>query len=74
MCCLAFENEDYAKIMAKMPKLGSEVETKEGKGTATYNDVINEKVSVKFTNSDGGFEIKDFDIKDIKVKTYAIKE
>lgn len=74
MCCLAFENEDYAKIMAKMPKLGSEVETKDGKGTATYNDVINEKVSVKFTNSDGGFEIKDFPIKDVKVKTYAIKE
>jgi len=74
MCCLAFENEAYAKIMAKMPKLGSEVETKDGKGVATYNDVLNEAVSVKFTDSEGGFEIKDYPISEIKVKTYAIKE
>ena len=74
MCCLAFENENYASVMKKMPKLGSEVVTPDGTGVATYDDVLAEKVSVKFTDSDGGFEIKDFDLKDIKVKTYAIKE
>lgn len=74
MCCLAFENENYASVMKRMPKLGSEVGTPQGNGIATYDDVLGEKVSVKFTDDNGGFEIKDFPLKDVKVKTYAIKE
>lgn len=74
MCCLAYENDAYAKVMAKMPKLGSEVETAQGKGIASYNDVLAEKVSVKFTGADGLVEIKDFPLDEVKVKTYAIKK
>ena len=74
MCCLSYENEAYSKIMAKMPKLNSEVETPDGKGKAVYNDVLKEVVSVKFTSSDDSVEIKDYPLSKIKVKTYAVKD
>ncbi len=50
MCCLSYENEFYAEMNQKMPKLNSAVKTKDGVGTAVYNDLLKGKVTVKFTN------------------------
>lgn len=74
MCCLSFENEAYSEVMARMPKLNSEVETPDGKGKVVYNDVLNETVSVKFVLKDESVEVKDFPLASVKVKTYAIKD
>ena len=63
MCCLAYENEFYAEIMSKMPKLNSKVKTKDGIGQVVYNDVLKERVVVKFVTEDS-----------TKIETYAIGE
>lgn len=63
MCCLAYENEFYAEIMSKMPKLNSKVKTKDGIGQVVYNDVLKERVMVKFVTEDS-----------TKIETYAIGE
>ena len=63
MCCLAYENELYADISVKMPKLNSKVKTKDGLGTVVYNNILKQIVTVRVDN-DG----------DIKVGEYALDE
>lgn len=66
MCCLSYENEFYSEIMAKMPKLNSKVKTKDGVGQVIYNDVLKERVTVKFVVDDT-VKIDTYSINDIKV-------
>ena len=66
MCCLAYEEDEYAKALQKMPKLNSKVQTPEGVGTVTFNNVLKNEVSVKFVNEDGSYIIKDFALGEIK--------
>lgn len=63
MCCLSYENEYYSEIVAKMPKLNSKVKTKDGIGTVVYNDILKERVNVKFVSDDN-----------VKMVTYGIDE
>jgi len=69
LCCLGYENKNYEEMLAKMPKINSLVETPKGRGACVFNDIIGEKVSVKFSNSDGSFTVEDFNLNDIKFKT-----
>ncbi len=52
MCCLGYENPLYEQILAKMPKINSNVVTPDGEGQVIYNDILRESVSVKFINGD----------------------
>lgn len=63
MCCLSYENEYYSEMVSKMPKLNSKVKTKDGVGTVVYNDILKEKVNVKFVSDDS-----------VKIVTYEIDE
>lgn len=63
MCCLSYENEYYSEVVAKMPKINSKVKTKDGIGTVVYNDILKEKVNVKFVSDDN-----------VKIVTYGIDE
>lgn len=65
LCCLAYENEQYAASLKVMPKVGSLVTTNQGKGKVIYNDLLNRVVTVKF-ESENSSEIKDFELKDVK--------
>lgn len=65
LCCLAYENETYAESLKSMPKVGSVVLTKDGKGVVMYNDLLNRRVSVKFEDENSS-EIKEYDEKDVK--------
>ncbi len=65
LCCLAYENETYAEALKSMPKVGTIVSTKDGKGKVIFNDLLNRKVSVKF-ESETSSEIKEYDEKEIK--------
>ena len=67
MCCLAYENPVYQESIKLMPKVGSEVQTLDGKGVVVYNDLLDRKVDIKFTKGDET-EIKTFDLKDVKFK------
>lgn len=62
MCCLEYENEYYAEVYKKMPKLGGTVKTPEGDGVVISNDMLKLISKVKITNSDGSEIYKDFPV------------
>lgn len=68
MCCLAYENEHYSETYKDMPRINSEVITKDGKGLAVYNNILAKTVSVKFGNKeDNNQEIKEYPLDEIQV-------
>ena len=66
MCCLEYENPFYLEVASKMPKVNTEVKTKEGVGVVVEQNVLKEKVSVKLTSKDGNVTIKEFNLDEIK--------
>ncbi len=74
MCCLAYENEHYAETSKLMPKMGSTVKTPDGDGVVTNNDMLRKRVKVRIENKDGGFELKDFELDDIRFGKQAKEE
>ncbi len=65
MCCLKFENDYYQEMYSKMPKLNSTARTPNGDGTVIANDILRQEVTVRFTQSDGGVEVKTFPLNKI---------
>lgn len=68
MCCLEYENDYYSETYKKMPKIGSEVDTPDGKAIVVSNNMITLKVTTKKPTGDGGFTYKDYALAEIKVK------
>ena len=66
MCCLNYEHNHYSETRRRMPKPGSTVSTPDGKGVVLDNNAITEKVRVKITLPDESFDIKSFDLVDVK--------
>lgn len=67
MCCLAYENPTYEEVLSRMPKVGSQVKTPDGVGTAIYNDILRECVSVKFVSGDDTSTINVYDLSQISM-------
>ncbi len=67
MCCIAYENPTYQEAIKIMPKVGSEVSTKDGKGKVVFNNLLERKVDVKFEKGDDS-EIKTYELADVKFK------
>jgi len=67
MCCLKYENDYYQEIYSQMPKLGSIVKTKDGKGIVEANDIIRQTVTVKVELPDGLIERRSYKLSDIVV-------
>lgn len=65
MCCLGYETSTYEEAIKKMPKVGSEISTPNGKGTVVYNDLLRERVSVKRQAEGDTFVVEDFDLEEI---------
>lgn len=74
MCCLEYENEYYADVYKKMPKVGSEVTTPDGKATVISNNMLKMIVKTKTSRSDGSVVYKDYDLSEIKFKNNKIVE
>lgn len=66
MCCLEYENEPYSEAYKKMPKVGSEVITSDGKATVISNNMLKMTVKTRTMQKDGTLVYKDYDLKDIK--------
>ena len=66
LCCLAYEDDQYASVLAKMPKLNSKVQTADGVGTVVFNNVLKEQVTVKFLKDDGSYTTNDYALSEIK--------
>lgn len=62
MCCLEYENDYYASVYKKMPKVGGTVGTPEGQGVVIGNDMLKLTSKVKITKGDGSEVYKDFSV------------
>ncbi len=62
MCCLEFENDYYKEACKKMPKIGSEVGTPDGRANVVSVNMLTDTVHVKMDSKDGSFVFKDFNV------------
>lgn len=69
MCCLKNEAETYEYLNSKLPKIGEEVETPEGRGTVSATNVLRQKVKVVVEKSDGDKEILEYPLAQIREKS-----
>ncbi len=67
MCCLSYEDEYYAGVCKKMPKMGSTVSTPEGKGTVISMNMLKLTVRVKI-EKEGALLFRDYALDQIKFK------
>lgn len=68
MCCLEYENEYYAEVYGKMPKVGGTVKTPEGEGIVVSNDMLKLISKVKISKGEGSEVYKDFPIDRLSFK------
>ena len=68
MCCLSYENDYYAEASLKMPKIGSEVGTPEGKATVASVNMLKMTVKVKIDDKNGGLIFKDYPVDELRFK------
>ena len=68
MCCLEYENEHYSETYKLMPKIGSEVDTPDGKAIVVTNNMLTMVITTKRQAQDGGFTYKEYKLSEIKVK------
>ncbi|MBO5412271.1 MAG: stage 0 sporulation family protein [Clostridia bacterium] len=68
MCCLSYENDYYVEVGKKMPKVGSEVGTPDGKATVAALDMLRMQVRVKMDDNNGGWIFKDFPLADVRFR------
>ena len=68
MCCLSYENDYYADACKKVPKIGSEVDTPEGKAIVAAVNMLKMEVKVKIDDRNGGWIWKDYAVSDIRFK------
>ena len=66
MCCLEYENEPYAEAYKKMPKIGSEVTTPDGKATVIANNMLKMLVKTKMSLKDGTLSYNEYPLDSIQ--------
>lgn len=68
MCCLKYEQEAYEYARSIVPRIGSIVDTAEGKGEVVSNNMLKEQVRVMLEIQENNLRvIKDYSIKDVVV-------
>jgi cell fate regulator YaaT (PSP1 superfamily) len=68
MCCLSYENDYYADMYKKVPKVGSEVGTPDGKAIVVSVNMLKMEVKTKKDDGNGGWIWKDYKVEDVKFK------
>ena len=64
MCCLNYEQDTYEDIRKRLPKVGSIVQTVEGKGEVISNNIVKESVRVKLKKGEEDV-LEDFKIENV---------
>ena len=67
MCCLGYENYYYAEAYKKVPKVGSEVTTPEGKGTVVSVNMLKMQCKIKIEKGEE-LAYKDFAVSDLRFR------
>lgn len=65
MCCLSYENDYYSEACKKVPKVGSEVTTPEGKGIVVNVNMLKMEAKVRIEHKDS-MTYHDYKVDDIK--------
>lgn len=60
MCCLKYEQDNYDEVYRRMPRVGKEVSTPEGRGVVADIAVIREKIKVRSIGKDGTMEYREY--------------
>lgn len=68
MCCLEYENEYYAEVYGKMPKVGGTVKSPDGEGVVVSNDMLKLISKIKITKPDGSEVYKDYPVDRLEFK------
>ena len=66
MCCLEYENDYYDDAYKKMPRVGSQVGTPEGKGMVIGLNMLKFLVKVKIDKGNGELLFKEYPLEEIK--------
>ena len=66
MCCLNYEQSTYEDIRKRLPKVGSVVQTEDGKGEVVSNNTVKEAVKVKLRKGDEEV-IEEFKIENVNL-------
>jgi cell fate regulator YaaT (PSP1 superfamily) len=74
MCCLSYENDYYAEAFKKVPKIGSEVGTPDGKSIVVAVNMLKMEVKTKKDDGNGGWIWKDYKVDQIKFKKTNVQE
>lgn len=73
MCCLSYENDYYAEACKKVPKVGSDVETPDGKGMVVNVNMLKMEVKVKIEDKDS-VSYHDYPLDQLKFKRNIQRE
>ena len=65
MCCLAYEDPVYKELAKNLPAVGDKIKTPDGIGRVEYNDLLKQKVTVKVTQKDDSYKIKEYNIEEL---------
>lgn len=65
LCCLQYEYSTYKELSEKLPSIGSKIKTDKGNGVVVYQDILKQKVTLKFENDDAT-ELVEYDVADLK--------
>lgn len=68
MCCLSYESDYYADAFKKMPKVGAEVGSPDGKAFVVSVNMLKMEVKVKIDDRNGGWIYKDFPVEELHFK------
>ena len=71
MCCLDYENDYYAEVYKKMPKVGSTVTSPDGKGMVIGLNMLKFLVKLKIEKDGGDLLYKEYPLSDIKFSKKA---
>ena len=71
MCCLKYEQEYYESMRKKLPKVNKEILTPDGVGIVVENNAIKAKSRVKLMLPDETFDIREYDLEQLKPVTRA---
>lgn len=65
MCCLEYEFGTYRDLQSKLPQLGTRISTADGEGEVAYQDILKQRVTLKFVD-ENGVEFRDYGLEELK--------
>ena len=73
MCCLGYEVDHYLESSKKLPKVGSEVGTPEGRAIVASLNMLKMQVRVKIDDKNGGWIFKDYPASELRYKRCEVQ-